>query len=215
MHSRDRREFQRLKLAKPILGVFGSANALVLDIGVAGAFVEHYGEATSGDRRDLTFRWQGQEVAFHCEVVRSTVVKGSGGDASSVLSQTGVRFDEAVGQSAVHLQELITTFVRRILEAQRANAAGEHRERSEGETILATIGQARRSRSHGYISYRFKDGRWWRIPTDVSVQPQDGFTVGSYEDEEEIETLCSAFENADEEGRRLIRMVAELSTSRV
>lgn len=210
----DRREFQRLKLAKPILGVLGSANALVLDIGIAGAFVEHYGTAAPGERLDLSFRWKGEDVLFRCEVVRSTIVKQPGGDGKSTLSQSGLHFVEAVGDSSDRLQDLIATFVGRILAAQRANAAGEGGQ-SAGESILATIGQARRSRSHGYISYRFKDERWWRIPTDSPVQPLDGFTIGGHEDEEELETLCRTYEQADEEGRRLIRLVAELSTARM
>jgi hypothetical protein len=214
MHPSDRREFQRLKLSKPILGTLGSSNALVLDIGMAGAFVEHYGTAAPGDRHVLTFRWQGEEVSFDCEVVRSSVVKRPAGDGMSQLSQSGLRFREAIGDSAEKLQDLIASFVGRILAAQKANAAGETG-RSAGETILATIGQARRSRSHGYVSYRFKDKRWWRIPSETAVQPNDGFTVGLHEDEEEIETLCRAYEAADDEGKRLIRMVAELSTSRV
>jgi hypothetical protein len=213
MHPSDRREFQRLKLSKPILGMLGTANALVLDIGIAGAFVEHYGTAAPGDRLELTFRWQGAEVAFKCEVVRSNVVKEPGGDGKSTLSQTGLKFNEAVGDSADKLQDLITTFVGRILTAQKDNAAGSGA-RSAGETILATIGQARRSRSHGYVSYRFKDGRWWRVPTESQVQPADGFTVGAHEDEEELETLCRTYEEADEEGRTLIRMVAEVSLAR-
>ena len=69
----DRREFQRLKLSKPILAqiVTGpdTANALILDIGVSGAFLEHYGTAAAGDQFPLTFRWQGSDVTFRCEVV--------------------------------------------------------------------------------------------------------------------------------------------------
>jgi hypothetical protein len=210
----DRREFQRLKLSKPILGVLGSANALILDIGIGGAFIEHYGTAASGERLDLTFRWKGQDVLFRCEVVRSAIVKQPGGDGKSTLSQSGVRFLEAIGDSSDRLQDLLATFVGRILMAQKANAAGEG-DQSAGESILATIGQARRSRSHGYVSYRFKDGRWWRIPTESAIQPLDGFTIGGHEDEEEIETLCHAYEKADEESRRLIRLVAELSTARL
>ena len=134
----DRREFQRLKLSKPILAqiVTGpdTANALILDIGVSGAFLEHYGTAAAGDQFPLTFRWQGSDVTFRCEVVRSTVVRLPGGDGKSTTSHTGVRFIEAVGDARARLQDLITTFVGRILDAQRANAAGENTE-SAGATI--------------------------------------------------------------------------------
>jgi hypothetical protein len=212
----DRREFQRLKLSRPILGMFGETNALVLDIGMNGAFVEHYGIVSPGHRCDLVFRWQGDDVAFRCEVIRSNVVRQPAGDGQSPLSHTGVRFREAVGDSGARLQDLIATFVGRILAAQKANAAGSHEAgHSAGESILATIGQARRSRSHGFTSYRFREGTWWRIPTDSPMQPTDGFTVGAHEDEDELETLCRAYENADDEGRRLIRLVAELSTAKV
>ena len=49
------------------------------------------------------------------------------------------------------------------------------------------------------------------MQTDTPQQPTDGFTVAAYEDEEELETLCRTYEQADEEGRSLIRLVAELS----
>src|SRR5688572_14909014 len=107
----DRREFQRLKLAKPILATMDSANALILDIGMAGAFLEHYGTTESGRKFNLTFRWQGQDVTFGCEVVRTTVVRQPGGDGKSTLSHTGVHFTNPVGEAFALLQDLIATFV--------------------------------------------------------------------------------------------------------
>ncbi|HEX6640727.1 MAG TPA: PilZ domain-containing protein [Thermoanaerobaculia bacterium] len=208
----DRREFQRLKLSKPILATMGASNALILDIGIAGAFLEHFGTAAPGDRFPLTFRWQGDDVTFLCEVVRSTIVRLPGGDGKSVASHTGVRFVEATGDARAKLQDLITTFVGRILVAQRANAAGENSE-SAGATVLARLGEARRMRSRGFITYHFDGNAWWRVPAVTAVQPPDGFTVGDFEDMDELETLCRTYEAADEEGRHLIRMVAELSVA--
>jgi hypothetical protein len=51
--------------------------------------------------------------------------------------------------------------------------------------------------------------------TDSPEQPNNGFTVAAYEDDEELESLCQAYEIADEEGRRLIQLVAELSARTV
>lgn len=207
----DRRKFQRLELQKPILALMRGQNALVLDIGMAGALIEHYGEAQHGDRFPLVFRWQGKDVQLECEVVRSTVSRAVAGDGQSSASHTGVRFIDPTGEDAERLQDLIVTFVGRILAAQKANAAGELG-RSAGETILATLGEARRTRTRGFITYRYKDdASWWRIPVDTPEQPADGFTVAAWEDEEQVEDLCRTYESADEEGRRLIRMVAELS----
>ena len=214
MLQHDRREFQRLKLAKPILAMMDSANALILDIGMAGAFLEHYGTTEPGKTFHLTFRWQGADVEFVCEVVRTAVVRQPAGDGKSLMSHTGVHFREAIGDSAERLQDLIATFVGRSLAAQRANAAGEPDQAQSG-AILESLGAARRKRSRGFISYRLRDNRWWRVPTDSPVQPEDGFTVADWEDEAELETLCRTYEAADEQGRQLIRLVAELSVSSV
>lgn len=214
MLQHDRREFQRLKLAKPILAMMDGANALILDIGMAGAFLEHYGTTESGKTFQLLFRWQGADVEFRCEVVRTSIVRQPAGDGKSQLSHTGVHFTDAVGDSAARLQDLIATFVGRILAAQRANAAGEA-DHAQSGAILESLGAARRKRSRGFVSYRLRDSRWWRVPTDSPIQPEDGFTVADWEDETELEELCRTYETSDEEGRQLIRLVAELSLSRV
>jgi hypothetical protein len=142
----DRREFQRLKLSKPILATMRGSNALILDVGLAGAFLEHYGTAEPGERFPLLFRWQGHDVEFSCEVARTVIVRDPGGDGKSLVSHTGVRFLEPRDDAMHHLQDLITSFVGRILTAQKANASGELGE-SAGATILARLGEARRMRS--------------------------------------------------------------------
>src|SRR5207247_5244861 len=85
MVANDRREFQRLRLAKPILALMDGQNALFLDIGIAGADVEPYGALPPGARFKLLFRWQRADVELLCEVRRSRVVR-SGGDNMSVVS---------------------------------------------------------------------------------------------------------------------------------
>ena len=204
----DRRRFQRLHLSKPILGTARGQNALILDIGLNGAFVEHYGTATPGDRFNLSFRWQGNTVEFVCEVVRTQIVRAPGGDLEHEVSHTGVQFLEPLGDSLDRLQDMIAAFVGKVLAAQKANASGD----ASGDAILAQLGEARRSRTRGFVSYRLKDGTWWRVPTQASQQPLDGFTVAAHEDEDELEALCQAYEHGDEETRAMIRLIAELST---
>jgi len=211
----DRRQFQRLHLTKPILAIARGTSALILDLGISGALLEHYGTAEPGERFNLSFRWMGNDVEFTCEVVRSDVTRERGGDGEHTVSHTGLRFVEAIGDSAELLKDLIATFVGRVLAAQKANAAGEAMSLSAGETVLEQLGFARRTRTKGFVSHRFKDGKWWRIPTQSPVQPADGFTIAAYEDEDEVFELCGAYERADEEGRRLIQLVAELSASSV
>jgi hypothetical protein len=200
----ERRQFQRLRLGRPILALIDGESALVLDVGVAGAFVEHRGSVAPGSRFHLTFRWQGEDLDFTCEVARSQVVRPS-------VSHTGVRFIDAVGNSNRRLQEMMATFVGHVLAAQRANASGD----GTGEALLAAVGNARRTRSHGYVTYRLREGAWTRHSSTTAHQPPDGFTVGAFEDEEELETLCATYENSGDEERNLIRLVAELSAMEV
>lgn len=205
----DRRQFQRLKLAKPILAMIGGQNALILDIGLAGALVEHYGVMAPGDQFNLAFRWHGEDVEYRCEVRRSVISRGPTEKNKNPVSHSGVHFIDPVGDSEPRLQDMIATSVGRLLAAQKANARGA--EDTEGALMLEHLGGARRDRSRGYVTYRLLGNRWWREATASAKQPEDGFTVAAHEDEEELEVLCRAYEVADKEGRRLIRLVAELS----
>lgn len=205
MSGSDRRQFQRLRLAKPILGLLDGQNALILDIGISGAFVEHYGTPEAGTRLMLLFRWKGTDIEFVSEVAHSSVVRTT---ASSPVSHSGLRFVKAIGDAESRLNDMMATFVGKILAAQKANAGATE----PGESLaLVDLGGARRARTRGYVTFHFRDGRWSQEFTDSPVQPPDGFTVAGYEDDEELQSLCQTWATADEEGRRLIRLVAELS----
>jgi hypothetical protein len=106
---------------------------------------------------------------------------------------------------------MVATFVGKVLAAQKANAGATQ----PSDSALIDLGGARRSRTRGYVTYRLQDGAWSRALAESPSQPADGFTVAGYESDEELESLCRAYEIADEEGRRLIKLVAELSARTV
>jgi hypothetical protein len=209
MSSKDRREFQRLSLAKPLLALLDGQNALILDIGISGAYVEHYGEPKPGDRLTLLFRWKGIDVTFIAEIAHTTTIRKT---ASAVVSHSGIRFVEAQGDAEARLNDMMGTFVGKLLAAQKANAGATN---TEPSAALTDLGGARRSRTRGYMTYRLQDGVWTRELSDTPTQPLNGFTVAAYEDELELESLCRTWETADSEGQRLIRLVAELSARTV
>ena len=202
----DRREFQRLRLAKPILALFDGQNALILDIGISGAFIEHYGQSKPGDRLKLLFRWKGTDVEFVAEIAHTVVVRQA---ANAVVSHSGVRFVQAIGDAEARLNDMMATFVGKILAAQKANAGATE---SAASSALVDLGGARRSRTRATSPRSTKPGS---EPSDLPTQPLNGFTVAAYEDEQELQALCRAWEVADSEGRRLIRLVAELSARTV
>ena len=205
----DRREFQRLRLTQPILAQMGEQNALILDVGMGGAFLEHYGAVEPGYEFHLRFRWQGEDIDLVCEVARTEVVRAPAGDGKSTVSHTGVRFVTATKESNTRLQSLIATFLGKLLAAQKANASGERDE--YGATMLARLGEARRMRTSGFVAYHFENGEWTRTTTHSAKQPEDGFTVAAFEEQDEVDALCRTYAQSDDEGRRLIRLVAELS----
>ena len=205
MAEQERREFQRLKLAKPLLASLDGHSALILDIGVGGAFVEHRGRAVSGLNVKLGFKWQGADILFKGTVVRSSLLRDGGKEGP--VSQSALVFTEGAGDAQERLEHMMTTFIGQLLEAHRANATG------GGGTaaILNQIGAARRTRSQGLLAYHWDGKAWTKTSTINPKQPSDGFTVAAFEDEEELSTLCATYEAADEEGRTMIRLVAELS----
>ncbi len=211
MIENDRRQFQRIRLARPILAGLRGESALILDVGLGGALIEHHGTAKLGERMTLAFRWQSEDLTFRCEVTRTTLMPADDTDPRQI-SQSAVQFVDPTSPSLERLQEMMATFVGRVLAAQRANAAANVREEA---AILPQLGGARRSRTRGFVAYLYDGKSWIRRQSRLSDQPRNGFTVPAYEDEEELEALCRAYETADEEGRRLIRLVAELSVASV
>lgn len=209
MADRERRRFQRMKLGKPLLAMIDGQSALILDIGLSGAFVEHYGTVASGDKFRLSFRWKGGEVAFLCSVVRTAVIRAAQ-EGQATVSQSGIEFVESFGESDAKLQDMMGTFVARVLTAQKANASGDA---TTSASILSQLGEARRTRTRGFVAYLWDGKAWTRRRTQLSDQPRNGFTVGAYEDEDDLEVLCRTYEQGDDEARNLIRLVAELSVN--
>src|SRR5687767_8850406 len=128
----ERRAYQRLQLAEPIPATLNDLDAILLDIGVAGALVEHGGSVAVGSDTTLRFQSSNGDIEFMCEVVRSSspqplpagVIQFPGTEVPERKYQSGVRFLRAVGDSAERLRLLLAEHVDRILRAQQANAMG-------------------------------------------------------------------------------------------
>jgi hypothetical protein len=195
----ERREFQRLRLDSPIPGTFGTLPVTLVEIGILGARIEH--EAALEKQYDnLRFDHGGRTVEMRCEVVRTS---GSEGQLVS-----GLRFLSAVGASGDALRDILARLVARVLEQKYDNSATRLK-------ILRGIDGDKTVRGvdANFLSYRFEDGSWRRRRVFLPEQPTLGFTVARGEDADEMQRLCAVYEASDDEGRRLIRMFAELSVS--
>ena len=196
MRPDERREFQRLAVSPPIAGTLGSHPVSIVEIGVLGARVKHQ-EDFESDQLDLRFTYAGQLIEMRCQVVRT-----SGGDES------GLRFVGALGDSGDRLRDMLGILVGKEIDRRRTSPG---REPLPSHTVDGD--KTVRGADAGFLTYRFENGHWIKRAVFLPEQPATGFTVAKTSDSDEIRRLCRVYEASDEEGRRLIRLFAELSVS--
>ena len=199
-HTEERREFQRLLLDPPLPATLGASPVSIMEIGVLGARVLH-GAPFDVEHAYLRFSWKDAEIAMQCSVVRTF----SGRDAHGGL-QSGVRFLAAIGDSGDCLREMLAELVVQALDKRRGSGGVRASTAIDGDKTV-------RGRDAAFLCYRIEDGAWHRRRVFLPEQPESGFTVARSEDSEEMQHLCGIYAASDEEGRRLIRLFAELSVS--
>ena len=192
----ERREFQRLRLDPPLSGTLVATDVLIVEIGILGARVQHDAPFPV-DRGELRFDFHGEQLSMRCEIVRT------------IGRESGVRFTAAVGESGDRLRQMLAELVHFELE------------RRHNDTLVAKPPQVVdgdrtiRGTDAAYVTYRLENNIWTRRRVFLPEQPPAGFTVARGEDVEEMTRLCRVYQASDDEGRRLIRLFAELSISRV
>ena len=182
-----------------ISGNLGDADVNILELGVLGARLQHAVPLKSG-YGELLFSFQGKELRLRCEVVRTI--------SEADLHYSGVRFVAAVGESGEHLRNMLSTLVTAELAKRRDTPRARASEESSVDGDLTV-----RGKDASFLCYRLEGGRWRRQRAFLPEQPATGFTVAQWVDGTEIRRLCQVYEAADDEGRRLIRLFAELSVS--
>lgn len=195
MRPEERREFQRLHLSSPIPATLGGAAVTIREIGILGARVAH-DNLPRDDRADLSFTRDGAEILLRCEIVHA--LEGN---------ESGVRFLAAAGDSGDRLRYMLATLVGNELQSRHLTPPGVFpMDHVDGDRTV-------RGQDAGFLCYRLEGDAWIKRRIFLPEQPAAGFTVARGEDSEEMQRLCAVYEASDEEGRRLIRMFAELSVS--
>lgn len=199
----ERREFQRLNLDPTIPATFGASAVSILEIGVLGSRV-HHAEPLDTTYAELRFSHGEREIALKCELVRTFNSRHSKYPDTGL--ESGLRFLAAIGESGDHLRTMLAELVVKEFDASRPPMP-----------MPATIDGDKtvRGRDARFTCYRLDRRGWSKRRVFLPEQPSAGFTVASDEDSEEMQRLCAVYESADEEGRRLIRLFAELSVSDV
>jgi len=226
------RRVQRIHLALPVTARFGSHQVVLVDISVLGARIEHHvplGTAT-GSTANLAFRWEDEDVAMDCRVVRSRLERFSVGADGLTVYHSGLEFVEPTTDARATLKRIIGGFIARALYEQKLNARGvvptsvekmpifRHGQLTENRSDVAeAIGSsalptARIAKQTGYICFQMEKNRTWKKKrTHDPSQPAEGFTVSADEDQAQIQMLCEAYEKSDHDGRKMIQLFAQLS----
>jgi hypothetical protein len=202
-HGDERREFQRLRLDPPIPATLGTTAVTLLDIGVLGARI-HHAAPLEEHPTELRFSHGANEIGLRCEVTRTYDSQDAKYPGSGL--ESGLRFLAAIGDSGDHLRAMLGELVKALLDKHPAPPPGSRQPVDGDKTVRGT--QA------GFVCYRLdRLGVWNRRPVFLPEQPASGFTVARTEDRAEMQRLCAVYAASDDEGRRLIRLFAELSVS--
>ena len=201
----ERREFQRLRLDNPVTGTFGTTPVVLVEAGVLGARIQH-ATRLDGSRGELRFSYRASELVMRCEVVRTSEIESP---HDGIAFTSGVRFLAALGDSGDRLREMLAHLVTLTLERRYDTSPAHLRLRHvDGDQMV-------RGTDAHFVTYRLENTGWRRRPVFLPEQPTAGFTVARVEDSDEMQRLCAVYEASDAEGRRLIRLFAELSVSDV
>ncbi|HEV8659826.1 MAG TPA: hypothetical protein VGS96_14555 [Thermoanaerobaculia bacterium] len=192
----ERREFQRLRLDPTVPATLGDVAVSILEIGVLGARVRH-ADPIGKEYAELRFSHGGVNIGMRCEVVRT------------INNESGVRFLAAIDDSGDKLRNMLADLVTHEFEVRRKmppNTIPQNPSSVDGDKTV-------RGADAAFLCYRLENGVWRRRRVFLPEQPSVGFTVARSEDSAEMQRLCRVYEASDEEGRRLIRLFAELSVS--
>lgn len=201
----DRRRYGRIKLDQALPAQFGETRARVIELSIVGFRIAHEGRLAVDERRPLRVEWHGSTIELGCSLVRSTLWRLAKAMGEQSIYHSGLRIVETSRESFERLRELVAERILRALEEQKANARGI-------PPLAAYMYQPEKGEM--FRRCELIDGVWRKSETIRDAQPPNGFTVSAEVDPQHVDLLCRTWETTTDEGRRLTRMLAELSLSK-
>lgn len=201
----ERRRYGRIVLDALLPGRFGDVPVRILDVSLSGFRIAHESLLNAGRSYPLWAEWDGRKMGLDCRVVRTTLWRLAKALGERSIYHSGLQITHSVDDSHDVLRDLITDRLMRAIEEQMANAHGI-------PPFAAHMYQP--GKSDLYRRCEYIDGVWHKRETIRPEQPPHGFTVSIDVVPEHVEMLCSTWEQTTSEGRRLTRLLAELSVSK-
>jgi len=196
-------------LTEPIVARLDGQAVLILDADERSVLIEHsMSDLDVAVDHHLQFTWEGETIDVRCRLGTSILQDLLSDRLEQLTWHARAAVDTATDPAP--FQRALAAYRMRIDDAQRANLVGD----LEGEpasAVMVGAGKALRQHKPGFRAFILRGGGWTSRPTRSPEQPLDGFTVAEYEDEQQVAILKLAFEEADREGRDLIRKFAAAS----
>lgn len=181
----------------------------ILDIDDTGALIEHsIPQLASPPAHRLQFVWNEEEMDLPCRADGSILQDLLSDQRQKLTWHARVEFEPSADLAP--LRRAIESYRGGLARAQEANLGGESAAEPPSVAMLR-VGEAIRDHKPGYMVCVYRDGKWSRRASRSPSQPFDGFTIAEFEDEQQIELLMKAYEEADRQGRELIRQFAAAS----
>jgi len=195
-----------VRLVRPLVARVGTARVFVLEVSLSGVLLAHQGNIPpEGATAVVMFEWDAMPVALECQIVRNTLQKMARNANEKSVYHAAMEITRASGEAMTTLRDMITAVVARALDEQKANARG----------IPAVAAQTfQTGKGSQFLRLELLNGMWRRTETTRPDQPMNGFTISAEEPPDHIAMLCDTFAAANNENRKLIKLMAELSISK-
>src|SRR5512133_1933024 len=226
----NRRRAERIRLSESVVARLGTQGAVLIDLSLYGARVEHYSRLRVGDVRQLRLDVGEMSISVRAIVVNSKVHRFASGDDGLTVYRSGLDFSR---EEDVHLGtvgQFIEHARAETLTEQIANAKG-FAPPSKGEMPIFRGGAlasndfrvtTAKKDAHlipdkkivkevGFVRFAKKKERWTRVWTLDPSQPEEGFTVSANESPDQIELLCKLYRDGDRQTRDMIRLLSATS----
>ena len=194
-----------MKLDEPLSGQFGDTRVRVYELSVVGFLIAHEARLAAGATEKLVLKWNNERIEIVCRVVRTSLWRLAKTMGERSVYHSGLKIIDAQSDAASRLRELIAERIIRALDEQKANAKGI-------PPLAAYMYQP--GKGELYRRCELVNGEWRKSETIRATQPPYGFTISADVEPQYVDLLCRTFETTTDEGRRLTRLLAELSISK-
>jgi len=195
----ERRSAERLRPSSAIRIHVGRGIGSLLDVSRGGMRVRHTVPVTRGSLVRVAFEWQSERFDALAEVLASRVASLGDGETAATTFESRFRFARLSESSQSVLDCVLSAISSRELRRWVANLHGWSDEPRDGRSRAA----------EAFIRCRLIGRQWQTKRTHDTVQPANGFLLPASMSAQDLARLCETYSRADEDGRHLIRLMAD------